>query len=639
MMDPAQTMVNDELLLADGVALANIPTLLLVLVQITGDLRWLEPPYQPSRSRGMSDNDSGDLAPDIQREIRDAALDAILTWRAGRPPAIPEPPEDLLLRMLAVSMGEPIPPEYAPMLLADLGPTPTPQPMRVPEGFHAIVIGAGVSGLCAAYSLLRAGVPFTVIERSATVGGVWRENRYPGAGVDSPNHLYSFSFAPYDWSQYFVLRGEIQSYLEHVATEFGLRPNIRLCTEVTNVSYCEDEQSWTVIVETPDGTTKAISADVVISAVGVFNPPLVPPISGLHRFEGPAFHTAQWPDGVDIHGKRVALVGNGASAMQVGPAIADSVASLTIFQRSPQWAAPFEKFQQPVPEPVRYLLREVPMYRAWYRVRLGWIFGDKNFESLQKDPHWEHQDQSLNAINDAHRRYFTRYILSELGEREDLAHAVVPNYPPFGKRMLMDNGWYRMLTRENVTLVTDRIREVRSDRIVTDSDDEHEVDVLILATGFDVLHYLNTFEVRGRSGKKLAELWEDNARAYLGLTIPGFPNLFCLYGPNTQPGHGGSLIAVIETSVRYLMSLLSQMFAKDIGVVECRTEVFERYNQMVDQAHEGMVWTHPGTDTYYRNSRGRVVVNMSCRAIDWWHMTKQADLDDYLVEPRRHEGR
>jgi 4-hydroxyacetophenone monooxygenase len=265
-------------------------------------------------------------------------------------------------------------------------------------------------------------------------------------------------------------------------------------------------------------------------------------------------------------------------------------------------------------------------------MRLGWTFNDRIHPALQKDPNWEHPERSLNAINDSHREYFTQYIVSEVGERTDLLERVVPTYPPFGKRMLMDNGWFRMLTNERVELVTDSIAEIGADRIIMEDGTEHLADVLVIATGFDVLRFLTSFEARGRSGRTLRDVWDDDdARAYLGLAVPDFPNLFILYGPNTQPGHGGSLIFVVEMQMRYIMSVLRQMLDNGIGAVECRRDVHDEYNEAVDLAHENMVWTHPGMSTYYRNPKGRVVVNFPYRNVDLFERTKHADLDDFIL--------
>jgi 4-hydroxyacetophenone monooxygenase len=621
----------------EAVAIANIPTLLMVLVQLTGDLQWLDDQYRTRRSRGMNDNDTGGLPEHLQTRVRAAALDAILAWRAGRPIAIPEPPQELRLKMLNWAMGENIPDEYDPIIAAELSlePKDFPEKVSVPPGFEVLIIGAGVSGLCAAINLQRAGIPFTILEKNARLGGIWRDNRYPGAGVDTPNHLYSFAGAPYDWTMYYALRDELHAYLEHVADKFNLRSHIRFETEVKSADYDEPSQRWKVAVRKPDGSEETLKGNILISAVGIFNPIKMPNIKGLDSFKGPSFHTAQWPSGVDLKDKRVAMIGNGASAMQTGPEIQNIVKSLTIFQRSPHWVAPNEQFRTPIPEPLRFLLREMPLYRVWYRLRLGWAFGDRVHSALQKDPNWEHADRSMNKANDSHRGFFTQYIASEIGDRKELLEKVVPGYPPFGKRMLMDNGWYRMLRNEKVTLVSDPIAEIRPDRVVTKDGAEYEADVLIVATGFDVLRFLTAFEAHGRSGRSLRDVWDDDdARAYLGCTVPDFPNFFCLYGPNLQPGHGGSLIFVVEMQMRYVMDVLKQMLKQDIGAVECRQDVHDQYNERVDEAHKNMVWTHPGMETYYRNARGRVVVNGPYRNATFYAMTRSADLDDYIVEPR-----
>jgi 4-hydroxyacetophenone monooxygenase len=622
---------------AHAVAIANIPTLLMVLVQLTGETRWLEPPYRPVRQRGMGDNDTGGLPDEIQAEIREAALEAIHAWQEGRPVAIPHPSDELLVEMLACAMAERVPDEYGPMIRAQLRTgLPVVPDVDVPEGFRVLIIGAGASGITASVSLRQMGVPFTIIEKSSTVGGVWWDNKYPGAGVDTPNHLYSFSFLPYDWSMYFALRDELHAYMSHAADTFGLRQHIRFNTEVLSAEYDAGAQEWAVTVRNPDSSHEVLRCTVLISATGIFNPLKYPKISGLDTFAGPAFHTAAWRNDVDVRGKRVAIVGNGASSMQTAPEIQPIVDKLTIFQRSKQWAAPFEQFRKVVPDPIRFLFQDVPLYRQWYRVRLGWTFNDRIFNALHKDPEWEHPERSLNAQNDMHREYFTQYIQAELGDRTDLIDKVVPTYPPFGKRMLMDNGWFRMLTKPNVELVTDAIDHIEPDAIVTADGSRHEADVVIIATGFDVLRFLTSFEARGRTGRTLREVWDDDdARAYMGMTVPEFPNLFVMYGPNTQPGHGGSLIFVLEMLVNYMTDMIRQMIEQNIGSFEVRRDVHDRYNEAVDAAHEQMVWTHPGMETYYRNARGRVVVNYPFRNVDLFNMTRRADLADFIVEPRR----
>ncbi len=629
--------MTDRERIAEAIAIANIPTLLMGLVQMTGDRSWLEKPYRPKRGRGVGDNDSGGLSEEVQQEIRDAAVEAIVAWKQGKPLALPEPSDAELVEMLSAAMGERVPEEYGEFTAAQLGQRAMlwDQKIPVPEGFKVIVIGAGASGLCTAVNLKAAGVPFEVFERRATVGGVWQDNRYPGAGVDTPNHLYSFSFAPYDWSQYFVLRDELHDYFEDVADRFEVRQHIRFNTDVIAAVYNSDSQCWDVRIRNADGSEETRSANVLISAAGIFNPPAFPDIPGLDGFTGQRWHSAEWPADGNVEGKRVLMIGNGASAMQIGPEIQNQVESLTIFQRSPHWASPFEQFRKPVPEPLRYLLNEVPLYRNWYRMRLGWTYNDRVYDSLQKDPDWKHPERSLNAVNDAHRAYFVDYIKTELGDRTDLLDKVVPDYPPFGKRLLMDNGWYRMLRNPKVTLVDSSIERIDGDAVVTRDGERHAGDVLLIATGFNVLQFLSTYDLVGRSGRNLRDVWgADDATAYLGTVVPDFPNFFTLYGPNLQPGHGGSFIFVAEMQVRYTMQMIDAMARRDLGAVECRPDVHDRYIEKVDATHENMVWTHPGMSTYYRNSRGRVVVNSPYRNVDFFEMTKEVDLDDYIVEPR-----
>ena len=627
----------DEQIFADAIEVANIPTLLMVIVQLTGELEWLEAPYNPKRQPGLGDNDSGGLDPRHQREVREAALEAILAWRAGRAVALPEPDEELIVRMLSVSMAETVPSEYGQFTAAQLGQVKflDHEPVNAPADFKVLVIGAGVSGLCAAINLQMLGINFEVVERNSTVGGVWWENHYPGAGVDTPNHLYSYSFAPFDWQKYFCLRDELHAYLEHVCDNFEVRNNIRFDTGVERIEYQESRQKWLVTLRLPDGTSQQTEANVVISAAGIFNPPVFPDIDGLDEWKGEKWHTARWPKDADLAGKRVAIIGNGASCMQIAPEIQDEVESLTIFQKSVHWAAPFEQFRKEVPDPIRTLLREVPLYRNWYRVRLGWTFNDRIHSALQKDPDWEHPERSLNAQNDAHRAYFTQYVVDELGDKApELLERVLPTYPPFGKRMLMDNGWYRMLRNPKVTLVDNHVDRIEHDRLRTEEGTEYEADVLLLATGFDVLNFITTYDAVGRSGASLTDHWEqDNAKAYLGTVVPDFPNLFTLYGPNLQPGHGGSLIFVVEMQVRYIMDMIQKMLQDKIGAVEIRKEVHDAYNDKVDLAHEQMVWAHPGMTSYYRNERGRIVVNSPWRNVDFYQMTREANLEEYLAEP------
>lgn len=633
----ADTSWANELL--DSLPDGNIPTLLMVLMHLTGDTRWLGTHYQCTRIHGLDDNDSGGLPDEVQREVRNAARDAILAWRAGKPVALHAPETEQLVKMMQGSLGETIPDSYGPMVAAWLGldsefALDQKLAFQVPAGFHAVVIGAGVAGICAAIRLQGAGIPYTVIEKNDEVGGTWYENQYPGAGVDTPNHIYSYSFAKADWSRYFALRGEIQDYFAGVATQFGIRKNIRFNTRVESAVYDESRMEWSVRVVDANGKADNLRSNIVISAVGLLNVPKMPAIKGLDTFKGLSFHTARWPQGLDLKGKRVSVIGNGASAMQVVPAIAPEVASLTVFQRSKQWAAPFDRFKKEVPPHVRFLLREVPYYQEWYRQRLAWVFNDRIHSSLQIDPTWPHPERSINRRNDKHREFFTDYVKTELGDRQDLLPQVLPDYPAFGKRMLMDNGWYRTMTRDNVRLVSDPIREIDGNSIVTASGERHEVDILIVATGFDAINLLSSFNLVGRNGRSVREAWDvKGAEAYMGMTTPGFPNFFMLAGPNTALGHGGSVVAALETQMRYIMGLLKQAMNANTSSfeIEVRKDVHDDYNVRVQEAHDRMIWTHKGMSNWYRNINGRVVAPTPFRNDDYWHMTRKTDLRDFVV--------
>lgn len=631
---PQPAMTDDAL--RSAVEVANVPTLLMVLTQITGDLKWLDAPYKPTRGRGLSDNDTAGLSPELQQQVRDAAVAAISQWFKDGRLAIPEVSEELSVRMLGHSMGETIPAAYGALLHSELTPATT-DPRRLDglfsgdvSRYSVVIVGAGPFGIAAALVCKNAGLAVTVLEQHDRPGGVWMENPYPNVGVDTPSHLYSYLWARHDWSRFFASGGEVQEYFEGIARDFGILDEIRFNSTVLGSEWDADTSTWTTTVRNPDGSTESIESTFLISAVGAFNPPKYPNIPGLDTFEGLSFHTTQWPASLDLRGKRVAIIGNGATAMQIVPAIVDDVAALTVFQRQPQWIAPFEKCRQPVPDALRQLIRAVPLYDLWYRVRLSWMYMDRMYDALQRDPSWEHPDRSVNKINDRHRQFFTDYLQSELEGRDDLIEQLTPTYPPFGKRILLDNGWFRSLRRDNVTLVSGGVTSVDAHALYTTDGQRHEVDVIILATGFHADRYLETLEVIGRDGVHLAQQWDgDDARAYLGAVVPGFPNFICLSGPNAAIGHGGSLLTIAQYQLDYCVDLLEQVISAGAAGFEVKRDVHDAYNETVDEMHDNMIWSHPGMSTYYRNSRGRVVVVNPWRVLDYYTMTRHADLAEY----------
>lgn len=633
--------VKWEALLDEALPHANVPTLLMVLVHLTGDRKWLSEPYLCGRIRGIDDNDSGDLPDEVQAEIRQAARREILAWKGGRAPRLPLPQEHEFVAMLQQSVGEVIPDTYGPMISSwfrsEVELSSAIQSQRNPAtGYRVLIIGAGVAGICAAIRLKAAGIPYVIIEKNAEAGGTWYENKYPAAGVDTPNHIYSFSFAKHDWSKYFALRDEIQDYFVQVVDNFKIRDNIRFETYCDRLTYDQDSCRWSAQITGSDGRAETLTADVVISAVGILNVPKYPSIPGLDSFQGDCFHTARWPEGYSVEGKRVGIIGNGASAMQIVPAIADRVKKLTVFQRSKQWAAPFERLHKDVPNEIRFLLREVPFYQEWYRQRLAWVFNDRIHSSLQIDPDWPHPERAINRRNDKHREFFEQYIKDELGDRQDLLDAVLPDYPPFGKRMLMDNGWYRTMTKQNVELVNSHISRVSGNAVETQDGVSHELDVLLIATGFDAVNFLSSIDVYGRGGKRLREGWDKNgAEAYLGMTVPEYPNLFVMAGPNTALGHGGSVVASLEIQARYIVSVLQEVMKVADSApfeLEVRRNVHDAFNTRVQDAHNKMIWSHRGMSNWYRNSEGKIVAPTPFRNDDYWHMLNAANLEDFHLK-------
>lgn len=619
---------------------ANVPTLLMILVHLTGEAYWFSSRFRCDRIAGLDDDGSGGLDADVRREVIAAARAAILRWKQGASPARPTLPLDSLVAMMRTSSGENIPDGYGSIIAAGLGQDEEfsldrHRPLPLHDGFRVVIIGAGIAGLCLAIRLQHAGIPYIVIEKNAGLGGTWHENRYPGAGVDTPSHIYSYSFAKHDWTMHFALQEEINAYFEEVAGRHGVRPNIRFNCAVRSARYDEDGMRWSVEIADESGRPETVTANVLVSAVGYLNVPKIPPIKGLGTFSGPLFHTARWPQDLDLRGRRVALIGNGASAMQIAPAIAGIVDRLTIFQRSKQWAAPFKQFRQPISRGARFLLREVPFYQEWYRQRLLWIFNDRIHASLQVDPAWPTPERAINAQNDRHRQFFTDYVKSELGARQDLLPDVLPDYPPFGKRMLMDNGWYRTLTRPNVRLVPEAVAEVTPTEIISSSGSRFAADILIAATGFDAVNMLASFQLFGKGGRSIGTAWRENgAEAFMGMSVPGFPNFFILSGPNTGLGHGGSIVALIESQARYILGILEKLLSAHGArfEIDVRQPVFDEYNRRVQKAHDHMIWTHGGMSNWYRNDKGRVVVLTPFRNDENWHAARRTELGDFTIE-------
>jgi 4-hydroxyacetophenone monooxygenase len=631
--------VRDEAALRAALAEADIAPMLMVLVQLTGDLDILDevaPHIHGAWSFLQSVPEP--LKAKVQDRLVATLRDYVATDRA--PP--PRPSADVLQRMMSGGVGQPVPEEYIPLLLEEMrfGDEDTRavrwhrDPATLPlNDFKVIVIGAGFSGLCAAIRMQELGIPFEVLEKNADVGGTWLENAYPGCAVDTPNHFYSYSFHTNNrWTRHFSRRGEIRAYIEDVTRTYQLRRHIRFDVEVSSAILDEKTGKWSVTYQDREGRTEIVECNAVIGAVGQLNRPSIPKIRGLDDFKGPLFHTARWDGSVDLKGKRVAMIGTGASAMQAGPSIAPDVAHLRVFQRTPHWAMNNPNYHRTVSPGNIWALQNIPYFSNWLRFQLFWASSDGFHASLHVDPAWMSPAISLNEANHKMRELIVDYVRSEVGGDEELLAKVIPSYPPYGKRMLRDNYWYRMLVRENVSLDTDPISHITEDSIVMKDGTIHPVDVIILATGFQASRMLWPLDIRGRNGRTIRGEWgDDDPRGYLGITVPYFPNLFLIYGPNTNLAHGGSIIFHTECQVRYIMQALREMIEQGYTTVEVRQDVHDLYNHRLDEKAQSMVWAHPGVTSWYKNDRNRITVTSPWRLLDYWAMTRHFVPEEFRV--------
>ncbi|MDG2026464.1 MAG: NAD(P)/FAD-dependent oxidoreductase [Acidimicrobiales bacterium] len=491
------------------------------------------------------------------------------------------------------------------------------------------VIGAGMSGILAAYRLLQAGCHVIVFEKNSGLGGTWFENVYPGCRVDVPNHVYSYSCAQKaDWPFHHSPRPVLHEYFQDCAEQWGVGPHIRFGVEVMDATWDDTTDEWRVgTIGEQDGEHRF---DVVVSAVGQLNRPVLPEIEGRDGFEGEAFHTARWRDDVDLSGKRVAVIGTGASAMQVIPEIAPVVEELTVFQRTPAWLVNRPLYHAPLDQGVLDLFERIPAYLHWFRLRRFWDTHQGSLDAAKLDPDWDGPlERSVSEMSELLREIFTGYIEEQFADRPDLLAQVVPNYPVGAKRFILDNGiWAESLKRDNVSLVTDGIDRITASGVETDGD-HHDVDVVIYGTGFSASSFLAPMAVVGRGGADLRERWGDDARAYYGMTVPDFPNFFCLYGPNTNIVVNGSIIFFSECAVNYLVESIGQLRTDGLSAMDVRPEVHDAQIQHIDAANSEMVWGLSSVNSWYKSATGRIAQNWPFPLADYWAATQQPDRADY----------
>jgi cation diffusion facilitator CzcD-associated flavoprotein CzcO len=497
--------------------------------------------------------------------------------------------------------------------------TPTDQQTNGQEPRHVRVgiLGAGFGGLGTAIRLKQRGDDdFLIFERSAGVGGTWWANTYPGCQCDIPSHLYSFSFAPNpNWSRTYPKQPELRDYLRRTAEKFGVFDRVRFNTEVTAAAWDDAASRWRI-----DTTQGAYTADVLVAAPGPLSEPSIPDLPGIQGFKGTIFHTATWNHDHDLRGRRVAVVGTGASAIQAVPEIAQVAEHLDVIQRTPPWVVPHR--DRPITRVERFLYKTFPpLQRA---VRAGVYFSRELLV-----PGLVYRPKILKVVEKVARKHIADQVPDPA-----LRAKVTPNYTIGCKRILPSNKWYPALGRENVSLVTEGITEVTPDGYVTGDGVKHEADTIIFATGFYVTDIPLANIVTGKEGKKLSDVWQRSPQAYRGTAMAGFPNLFLLVGPNVGLGHN-SIVFMIEAQIQYLLGALDQMRARGAGRVEVRDDALKAYNQHLQAKMGQTVWNSGGCASWYIDAQGRNTTIWPDFTFRFWNQTREFDAAAYELTPVR----
>ncbi len=475
------------------------------------------------------------------------------------------------------------------------------------------IIGAGHSGLCMGMKLREAKIDdFVILEKGPTLGGTWRDNTYPGASCDAPSFLYSFSFAQKtDWSRRFAWQSELLAYSAECAVKYGLLAHCRFDCEVERLAFDDAANTWRI--ECRDGTR--IEADYVVAGVGQLNRPSIPEFKGRGSFAGPQFHSAQWDHSIDLTGKRVAVIGSAASAVQFVPQIAPQVAKLTVFQRSANWLLP-RKDRLYWPRTQRLLTRFPGLAKAYHDFQ-WFFFGEMQLTPLMKQVRWVQAIARWKSLRHLHRQVKDPALRARL----------TPDYPIGAKRVLFNDDYYPALTRRNVELVTDGVEEILPQGIRTRAGSTIPADVIVYATGFKSTEFLAPMRVTGAAGRDLQAEWSGGARAYLGVTVSGFPNFFILYGPNTNLGHN-SILVMIEAQVGYVIDLVRKLQARGLKRADVRRTVMDEYNRGLQQDLAKSVWATIGA-SWYKLADGTITNNWPHSTIRYQKLLREARLEDY----------
>jgi 4-hydroxyacetophenone monooxygenase len=504
----------------------------------------------------------------------------------------------------------------------------TPDPERLKD-FTVTVIGAGMGGLNAALQLRAAGFPVTVIEKNDGVGGTWWENRYPGARVDTASRSYTHIFGvDFPYPNPFCEAKENVKYFNWVADTFDLRGLIQFETEVKALTWDEAAGDWAIDIEGPDGA-RQVRSRAVITAVGFLNRPNIPDIPGAKDFARPSWHTARWPDRFDMKGKRVAVIGTGCTGYQMIPELALEAGHVTVFQRTPQWLFPVPGYRSPYPPQINWLDRNLPFHTNFVRAKACTLDGLADVAAI--DPEFDDPHATC-ALNKRARDASVGFLKAKLDDPA-LVDAMTPPHPVWSARAVVVDPEYCILDalqRDNVTLVTSGIERIDARGVVDADGSLHEADVIVYATGFHATEYLYPMTITGRGGQTLEDLWaRDGARAYLGCMMPGFPNLWSVYGPNTN---GALNVASFHEKVAlYAMQCLESLVLGNGSTMEVRPDAYWRYNRVVDERNLTKAWSDPRAHNYYWTEHGRSAVMNPFYSAEMSGFLRKPDLADLEI--------
>lgn len=627
---------NRSQMIAGALEVADLNALRVTLYQLTGDVELRDMPLETIAIRNgrvftkVLHHDYRDRLKEIATEY--------LSRESGEVPARPD--EARTLELLSLAAGEEIPQHMVRLAKENLALDGQPAPLsvglnpgvKIPDDFHVTIVGAGHTGVCMAIYLQNLGIPFTIVEAHSSFGGTWTINHYPRLRVDVPGDVYQYRFVDYKWKSYYPSQQEIMDYANHVAEMYDLGKNTKLGTSVAGAEWDKKTKRWNVHLS--DGTSH--SSNFVVNALGVFANAQIPNIPGLHKFKGPKPHTVAWDNNFDPTGKTVALIGNGSSGTQLMPWIADRARKLYCFQRTAQWIVPpLVDVDTEVSPSLHWLMDSLPYYRKWhnYTAQLPAI----NVQNGQEIDHeWLAKHGTLSEHNAAFRENLLAYIEEQLEGRTDLILKSIPTMAPLARRLIVDAGWYKNLRRPHVELITNSIAEVDETGIKMANGTHHDVDAIVLGSGFDIGKFFFPVHYQGEGGMTFGQAWEkDGARSYVGMSYPDFPNFFSTYGaPNSHPRSGGFHIWT-EAWARYVSTLILTMLNQGGKSLKVRHDAFERYNEDMNKEFDKLIWSHVADHDggyYIDPQHHRPTVHMPYRSEVYYEMLATPKIEDYIFE-------